>query len=295
MTLQTAAIMPTHPLPESGLPLGDFITSPEGWRLHCVQAGERSDAPSLLFLHGSGPGASGHSNFQFNYPALAAAGWHCVVPDLVGYGLSDKPADIDYLLDVFVDGVVASMDALGISRYVPVGNSLGGAVALKLALDRPDNVAGLVLMAPGGLEAREAYFEMPGMAAMGRFFAEVPPAQVTQTQMAELLKNLVHSPAHVSEQLVRERLAVFQTQNPRVITTMQVPDMTEQLAQIRCPTLAFWGANERFMPLSGIEKLARGVEDLQLDVWSRCGHWVMIEHAERFNREVLAFMHKLHG
>ena len=289
------AMASKHPLPESGLPLGRFIRSPAGHTLHFLQAGEPSSRPPVLFLHGSGPGASGHSNFQFNYPVFAQAGQRCIVADMLGYGFSDKPDNIDYHIDVFVDEVLAVLDALGVERCVPAGNSLGGAVALRLALERPARVAGLILMAPGGLEAREAYFEMPGMAAMGAFFAEVSAADVTAPEMAELLKNLVHEPAHVSAQLTRERLAVFQTQNPRVITTMQVPEMTERLAEVQCPTLAFWGANERFMPLSGIEKLARGLADARIVVRSACGHWVMVEHPELFNQESLRFLGELNG
>ena len=285
-----------HPLPESGLPFGEFIRSASGRRLHLLRRGDAdSPGPPVLFLHGSGPGASGHSNFQFNYPAFAAAGRRCIVLDMLGYGFSDKPDDIDYHVDAFVDGVVAALDALGVARCVPAGNSLGGAVALRLALERPERVAGLILMAPGGLEAREAYFEMPGMAAMGAFFAAETAGGVSAERLAELLRNLVHDPAQVTERLVQERLAVFRTQNPRVITTMQVPDMSERLAEIRCPALAFWGADERFMPLSGIEKLARGLADAKIVVRTACGHWVMVEHPALFNRESLAFLDALDG
>ena len=153
---------------------GHFVTLPDGLQLHYLDIGGRDigSGEPVIFIHGSGPGASGHSNFKQNYPVFAAAGYRIIVPDLPGYGASDKP-DTLYTLDFFVAALSGLLDALDIQRCVLVGNSLGGAIAIKLALDQPQRVSRLVLMAPGGLMEKEQYYlQMEGIQKMGAAFAK---------------------------------------------------------------------------------------------------------------------------
>ena len=150
--------MDAQPVPE-----GQYAQLANGLRLHYHDVGE---GPVLVWLHGSGNGACGYSNFQGNYPQIAAAGYRCIVPDLPGFGYSDKPQDIDYHLDVFVDAVHQLLAALNIPRATLVGNSLGGAVALGHALAYPAEVTRLILMAPGGLNELPDYLAMPDMQAI---------------------------------------------------------------------------------------------------------------------------------
>src|SRR5690606_35970953 len=139
-----------------GLPEGKYADLPNGHRIHYQDLGQ---GPVVVFLHGSGSGASGHSNFKGNYPQLVENGYLVIVPDLIGYGYSDKPDDVDYPLDFFVECVKQTLDQIGVDRYSLVGNSLGGAIAIKYALDYPDNVEKLVLMAPGGVDDQPDYFK----------------------------------------------------------------------------------------------------------------------------------------
>ena len=134
------------------LPLDRMAELPDGMRLHYLDSGE---GPVVVWLHGSGPGASGHSNFKTNHPAFAAAGFRNIVLDLPGFGRSDKPADAQYNLDFFVSRLTAFLEVIGVSRCTLLGNSLGGAIALGQALARPELVERLILMAPGGVEERE--------------------------------------------------------------------------------------------------------------------------------------------
>ncbi len=272
--------------PAKLLPTGRYLEVGGGYRIHCLEQGSGDTA--VVFLHGSGPGASGHSNFQGNYPAFAAAGCRTLVLDHIGYGLSSKPDDVRYTLEFFTGVLMEALDQLGVERFIPVGNSLGGAIALKMALDYPERIERMILMAPGGVEDQPAYFKMPGMAAMREFF--ISGITPDEHSLGELLKHLVYDPAHITPELVRQRLAVHRRQTPTVITTMEVPNMTERLADIRCPVLVFWGVNEGFMPLSGALTLARGCPDSRVILQSACGHWVMVEHRELFNQTCLDFL-----
>jgi 4,5:9,10-diseco-3-hydroxy-5,9,17-trioxoandrosta-1(10),2-diene-4-oate hydrolase len=142
-------------------------------------------------------------------------------------------------------------------------------------------------MAPGGIEDQPAYFTMPGMQIMKEVFTGVP----TRESLEKFIKRgLVYDASIVDDELVQERWEVFQTQNTQVITTMKVPNIETRLGEIKVPTLVFWGANENMMPETGIMKLAKGIKHSRVVIVSQCGHWVMVEHREMFNRYTLDFL-----
>jgi 4,5:9,10-diseco-3-hydroxy-5,9,17-trioxoandrosta-1(10),2-diene-4-oate hydrolase len=142
---------------------GRTVKLRQGYELHYLEHGAGSP---VVFVHGSGPGVSAYSNFFPNYREIAAAGFRSVLPDLVGFGWSSKPSGIDYTLELFTSTLLEFLDQLQIGRCVLVGNSLGGAVSLKIAIDHPERVTRLVVMGPGGIESRERYFQMPGIQKM---------------------------------------------------------------------------------------------------------------------------------
>jgi len=268
------------------VPEGRYVTLANGYRIHYQDQGQ---GPVVVFLHGSGNGASGYSNFKGNYPEIAAAGYRCIVPDMIGFGYSDKPDNVEYPLSFFVDCLKQTLDALGVQKATIVGNSLGGAVALGFALAHPGNVERLVLMAPGGLNELPDYLAMPGMQAMFALYGSGKP--VTEAQMKEFfLKAFVVDPSCVTDALVHERAEMAKLQNPQVIKTLKVPVMAERLGEIACPVLTLWGLNENMMPDSGILRLAKGLKHGRMVLVPQCGHWVMIEHRALFNRTVIDFL-----
>ena len=269
------------------VPEGKYVTLPNGRKIHYLDEGA---GPVVVFLHGSGNGASGYSNFKGNYPAVAAAGFRVIVPDLIGFGYSDKPADVEYPLSFFVECVKQTLDAIGVKKATLLGNSLGGAVALGFALEHPAATERLVLMAPGGLNDLPEYLAMPGMQAMFATFAPGGPPFTPERMKEFFIKAFVVNPACVDDGLVRERFELMKLQNPQVMKTMKVPNMTARLAEITCPALTLWGLNENMMPESGILKLAKGLKNGRMVLVPNCGHWVMIEHRELFNRTVIDFL-----
>ena len=268
------------------LPEGNYANCANGYRMHYIDQGQ---GEVVVFLHGSGPGASGHSNFKGNYPFLVEAGYRCIVPDLVGYGFSDKPDDRDHPLSFFVECVKQTLDCAGIEKCTLVGNSLGGAIALGLTLDYPELVEKLVLMAPGGLSELPEYRAMPGMQKVFQVFGSGDP--VTSEVMKDLFATgLMHNPAHATAELVAERMQIMEVMNGHVMATMQVPVLVDRLSEIDCPVLGFWGMDEKMMPENGIMAMAKNLKQLRLVLVTKCGHWVMVEHEGMFNRACLDFL-----
>lgn len=268
------------------LPEGRYADCANGYRMHYIDQGE---GPVVVWLHGSGPGASGHSNFKGNYPVIAAAGYRCIVLDIVGFGFSDKPDDVEYPLSFFVECAKQTLDVLGVDKCALVGNSLGGAIAIGMALEFPELVEKLILMAPGGLSPMAEYQQMAGMQKMFQVYGS--GEALTHDVMKDLFAfGLMHDPKHATDELVAERMQIMAIMNGQVMSAMAIPELTERLAELSCPVLGFWGANERMMPDSGILNFAKNCQNLRLILQSECGHWVMVEHEDMFNRECLAFL-----
>jgi len=268
------------------LPEHQYADCANGYRMHYIDQGE---GPAVVWLHGSGPGASGHSNFKGNYPKIAEQGFRSIVIDIVGFGFSDKPDDVEYPLSFFVECAKQTLDVIGVDKCSLVGNSLGGAIAIGMALEYPELVEKLILMAPGGLSPMEEYGQMPGMQKMFQVYGS--GEALTHEVMKDLFAfGLMHDPKHATDELVAERMQIMQIMNGQVMSAMAIPVLVDRLQELQCPVLGFWGANERMMPDSGIMNFAKNCPNLRLILQSECGHWVMVEHEDMFNRMCLDFL-----
>jgi 4,5:9,10-diseco-3-hydroxy-5,9,17-trioxoandrosta-1(10),2-diene-4-oate hydrolase len=267
------------------IPKGRFAEVGGGLRVHYQEQGE---GPVVVFLHGSGPGASGYSNFRRNYPYFAEHGFRVLVPDTLGFGFSSMPEDVDYTLDFLAGAVVELLESLGVERCSIVGNSHGGAMAIQIALQHPELVDRLVLMAPGGLEVREAYGKMEGIRTMMKVF--LGPEGITREGMRKVFGLQLFDPAMLTEEILDERMQIAVTQPKRVLTSMVVPHLAPELHRLACPVFAFWGTGDKFCPASGATTIAENCARARVMLLSRCGHWVMVEHADLFNRLSVGFL-----
>jgi 4,5:9,10-diseco-3-hydroxy-5,9,17-trioxoandrosta-1(10),2-diene-4-oate hydrolase len=266
---------------------------PEGWyvdigdQLRIHYHAEGNGFP-VVFLHGSGPGASGWSNFRRNFPEFARAGFRAVVPDTLGFGYSSKPDDIDYTLDFLVAALRRFLDTLGVNRCAVVGNSHGGALAIKLALDDPGRVERLVLMAPGGLEERAVYMKMPGIRAMMKAF--LGEGELTRESLRGVFELQLHDRELVTDEILQERLEIARLMPKRVMSSLSVPHLAPQLGKLECPVFALWGMQDQFCPPSGALAIAQSCPQARVLLLTQCGHWVMVEKAALFNRLCIDFL-----
>jgi len=265
-------------------PFGRLVKLSSGYEMHYTEHGR---GPAVVFIHGSGPGANAHSNFFANIGPISAAGYRCILPDMIGFGYSSKPTGVDYTLDLFTPALREFLDRIDVRDAVLVGNSLGGAIAMRLAIDDPPRVAKLVMTGPGGIETREVYFNMPGIQKMVSGFVG---SGFDREGLKRLLSLLSYDPRHVTDELVEQRFNVLQTQPKDVLARMSITDLTPELDRIRCPLLGFWGIEDQFCPASGYEKILRAVPESRFIMYARTGHWAMIEQADDFNRNVIHFL-----
>ncbi|WP_223444032.1 alpha/beta fold hydrolase [Pseudomonas sp. BF-R-19] len=273
----------------SPIPVGHFIEVGDAYRLHCHEVGQASaERPTLVFLHGSGPGASGYSNFHLNFPFFAEQGFHVLIPDYLGYGLSDKPQDIHYTSTLQVELLHELLSKKNVTRAVLIGNSMGGAIAFQYGLTYPQQISKLVVMGPGGVEEPALWAaQMSGLRCMG---ALIQGHKTDRESFRELLHHIVASPQTITEDVIDSRLPIWLEQPLAVYATMKVGVFTERLSELKMPVLCLWGQKDNFLPVRHALIVAEQVEDVRVVISGHSGHWFMLEEPDYFNREVLDFL-----
>jgi 2-hydroxy-6-oxonona-2,4-dienedioate hydrolase/4,5:9,10-diseco-3-hydroxy-5,9,17-trioxoandrosta-1(10),2-diene-4-oate hydrolase len=263
-------------------------------KLFVTEAGQ--GAPVVL-LHGGGPGATGVSNYVRNIDALAQH-FRVIVPDLPGYGQSSKELDFSDPFGDLATAVRGLLDELGVDRAHLVGNSYGGAAALRLALDRPDKVDRLILMGPGGIGTTRGLPTKGLNALLGYYGGEGP----SREKLAAFIRGyLVHDGSSVPEELIDLRYeASIQPEvvaspplrrpsGPRTLLRMDL-SRDRRLSRCQVPTLVVWGAHDKVNKPSGGPFLARTMPDCDLFVAANTGHWAQWERAELFNDLATSFL-----
>lgn len=245
-------------------------------------------APVLL-IHGSGPGVSAWANWRLTIAALSAD-YRCLAPDMAGFGYSAVPAGYRFTRQGWLDQLMAFLDAKGVERVHVVGNSFGGSMALALAIAAPDRVDRLVLMGSVG-----APFDLTeGLDAVWGYTPTIE-------NMRAIMRYFAHDPALIGEDLVRLRYeaslrpgvqqsyaAMFPAPRQRWVDAMAHEEA--QVRAIRHPTLLIHGRDDRVIPLQASLTLNRWIDDSQLHVFGRCGHWTQIEQSGPFVRLVQQFL-----
>jgi 2-hydroxymuconate-semialdehyde hydrolase len=245
----------------------------------------------VLLLHGSGPGVTAWANWRLTIPALAEQ-FTVVAPDIVGFGYTERPAGIVYDLDTWTAHALGVLDALGIERASVVGNSFGGSLAMALAIRHPERVDRLVLMGSVGVP----FAITPGLDAVWGYEPSV-------AAMDALLRIFAYDSAMIGPDLAELRYqasirpgvqeafaAMFPA--PRQEALDRMTHATSDIARITAPTLVVHGRDDRVIPLQNAFDLLGLIDDAQLHVFGRCGHWTQLEHADAFNALVAGFLRR---
>lgn len=260
---------------------------------------EAGDGPAVVLLHGGGPGASGLSNYSHNIEPLAEH-FRVIVPDMPGYGRSTKGIDQRDPFGDLAEAVRGLLDELGLRSANLVGNSYGGAAALRLALDTPERADRLVLMGPGGIGTARG-LPTSGLQKLLAYYGGKGPSHA---KLEEFIRGyLVHDGASVPAEAIDERyqasidpdvVADPPLRRPAGLRTLLRMDFTRdrRLSQLRTPTLVIWGAQDKVNRPSGGRALARTMPNCDLLQVANTGHWVQWERAELFNDTLRTYLRR---
>jgi pimeloyl-ACP methyl ester carboxylesterase len=255
-----------------------------------VHYNEVGSGQPVIMIHGAGPGAGSWSNFRQNVDAFAA-GHRALLVDMPQYGGSEKViiegGRLTYCANVFRD----FMDKLGIEQAHFVGNSMGGQVALKLAIDHPERVTKLVVIGSGtGNPSLFCPMPLEGIKLIGGYYKGDGPSR---EKLRTLLQTLLYDTSFLTDEIIEERYQA--SIDPAVVRVMSAhppagESMAGQLHKVACPALVVWGADDRFGALDVGLLMVRSLQNAQMHIFPHCGHWAQVEHAAEFNRLVLDFL-----
>ncbi|MGV9664203.1 alpha/beta fold hydrolase [Nocardia niigatensis] len=262
--------------------------------------GETGSGPAVVMLHGGGPGATGVANYARNIEALARR-FRVIVPDMPGYGRSEKWIDQSDPFGYLGRAIGGLLDELGIGSAHLIGNSYGGAAALRLAMDRPEKVGRMVLMGPGGVGTTRALPTDGLNALLGYYQGEGPSREKLRRFIRDYL---VFDGGRVPDELIELRYQASidpdvianpplrRPSGPMALRTIWRMDFTRdpRLRKLSHPTLVIWGANDKVNRPAGGRMLAEAMPNCDLYLAANTGHWVQWERADLFNTLATAFL-----
>jgi pimeloyl-ACP methyl ester carboxylesterase len=259
-----------------------------GIKTNYLEAGQ---GPAVVLVHGSGPGVTAYANWRLVIPALSEQ-FRVVAPDMVGFGFTERPANVEYGVRVWADQVLALMDTLDIRSAHLVGNSFGSAISLRVAIQQPDRVNRLVLMGSMGVP-----FQITE--GLETVWGYTPSFE----NMRKVLDKFAYSRELVNDELAEVRYrgsmepgwqesfsAMFPAPRQRWVDAMASPDA--DLRNLPHEALVVHGREDQVIPLETSYKLLEQIDNADLHVFSHCGHWSQIERNAEFNKLVLDFFNR---
>jgi pimeloyl-ACP methyl ester carboxylesterase len=229
---------------------------------------------SVVLLHGMF-GKAG--NWRSCADHLSRGGWRVFTPELP---IFETPAR-QTVVEGLVDHVSRLLDEWAVEKAVLGGNSLGGHVALQMALRDPWRIEGLVLTGSSGL------FE--------RGFERHIPRHPSREWLRAKIREVFYDGKHVTEALLDEVSATVldsrrARQILRVAKSAKRDNLREMLHRITCPVLLAWGAEDRITPPTTALEFGENLPDAELHYIPQCGHAAMLERPDEFNRLVMGFL-----
>lgn len=258
---------------------------------------EAGEGPPLVLLHALGESAL---DWRWVLPDLARTN-HVYALDLLGFGGSGKPA-VDYSPAFFARSVAAYLDALGVERTAVAGNSLGGLVALRLALSEPERVDALVLIDSAGLGREVAYaLRLPTLPGYGEGAVAWGKTPLGAFQRAWLRVPLLFGrPERVPAEWITEQTGIAQLPGFMEATMSalraqvdlggQREVLVDRLSHLQMPALIVWGEQDRVFPVSQAREAVARLRQGTLDLIPDCGHLPQIERPELFVASLSRFL-----
>lgn len=253
-----------------------------GLKTHYWEIG--SGEPVVL-IHGGGAGADAWGNWHHIMPRFAEEGFRTIALDMVGFGFTDTPdpEEFSYSNETRVQHLIGFIQALNLQRTHLVGNSMGGAAALGVALQRPELVNKLVLLGSAGRHRSRQETEMQGLQAILNY-------EYSREHMYRIVQSLTNDNFIVPDDLIEYRLKLTGRQGvmrayQAIMKWVKENGLyyeDEQLRKIKHSTLIIHGKNDKVVPLQHSWEFLHLLDNSALFVVPNCGHWVMLEYPDEF-------------
>ena len=252
----------------------------DGNKIRYFESG--SSKHTLVLIHGLGASSE---RWKYVIPLLDT-NFHVVVPDLVGFGHSDKPL-ADYTLDYFSNFLERFLTSLGIQNPSIMGSSLGGQIAAEYTSNHCESVEKLILVSPSGT------MKQPTPALDAYIMAALYPNEQNAKNAFEMMEGSGKSiPQEIIDNFVKRmklpnaKLAFMSTilglKNSKVIT--------EKLHSITVPTMIVWGSDDPVIPIQYASEFVESIKNCIFFKMDGIGHTPYVQDPSSFTSRVLDFL-----
>lgn len=252
----------------------------DGNKVRYLESGNSKNI--LVLVHGLGASAERWNNV---IPNLAKY-YHVIVPDLIGFGYSDKPI-VDYTTDFFSTFLGKFFDALEIKRPNVIGSSLGGQITALFASTNPNIIKKLILVSPSGVMKQST----PALDAY--IMAALYPNEQSAKNAFEMMES---SGNEVDDEIIHGFIERMQLPNAKlafmstVLGLKNSETITTKLHTIHSPTLIIWGSKDPVIPIQYAESFVSSIKDCKFYRMDDCGHTPYVQDPNTFSSIVLEFL-----
>ena len=251
----------------------------EGNKIRYLESG--SSEKTLVLVHGLGASAERWSHVI----PLFSESFRVVVPDLIGFGFSDKPL-VDYTPEFFSDFLNGFFREAGISNPFLIGSSLGGQISAEFAAKNPDSIQKLILVSPAGVMKQST----PALDAY--IMAALYPNEISAKNAFELMEG---SGKSVDTEIVTgfvERMHLPNAKLAFMSTILGLKNaevITAKLKMITTPTMIIWGSKDPVIPIIHADQFVSSIRDCRFYRMDGCGHTPYVQDPSAFASKVLEF------
>ncbi len=273
------------PAPSQFIPL-------QGMQVHLRDEGPRDDPEPIVLIHGTS--ASLHT--WDGWTAALKGQRRVIRMDLPGFGLTGPAPDGDYRMTRYADFIAALLDQLGVHRAVLAGNSLGGGVAWRTAVQHPERVSRMVLVDASGYPLQSTSVPLGFRLAQIEWLKPLMSRLLPRCMIESSVRNVYANPDKVTPELVdRYYELTLRAGNRESLTQrMKLRETDTQsaglIATIGQPTLILWGAQDRLIPEPSGQRFHQDIAGSQYVVFDSLGHVPQEEDPQRSVAEVLKFL-----
>jgi len=252
----------------------------DGNKIRYLESGDSKKI--LVLIHGLGASAE---RWDQVIP-LFADDYRVIVPDLIGFGYSDKPL-VDYTPEFFSEFLKKFLITADIKRPNLIGSSLGGQIVAEYAASNPQEIEKLILVSPSGTMKKST----PALDAY--IMAALYPNEISAKNAFELMEGSGHD---VHEKIVSGFVERMQLPNAKLAfmsTLLGIKNselITSKLQTISTPTMIIWGANDPVIPIQNADHFVSTIQDCRFFRMDGCGHTPYVQFPNAFASTVLEFL-----
>ena len=251
----------------------------DGNKIRYLETGHSKS--TLVLVHGLGASAERWSNAIPYF----AKDYNLIIPDLIGFGYSDKPL-VDYTTDFFSEFLEKFFDSLGIDNLNIIGSSLGGQVTAEYT-SKNSNIEKLILVSPSGVMKQST----PALDAY--IMAALYPNEANAKNAFEMMEGSgIEADSKIVEGFV-ERMKLPNAKMAFMSTILGLKNaevITNKLKTINTPTMIIWGANDPVIPIENADQFVSSIKDCRFYRMDGCGHTPYVQKPQEFAAIVLDFL-----